>query len=274
MRTSKPISTISYNSLEFLTQKLEELINNHRICDYMFITHKAEQDEKKDHIHLWIKPNTLLDTMDLQNFLTELDLKNPTKPLKCIDFRLTHDTDEWVLYVQHYAPYLASKGESREYYYSKSDFHYHDEDTFDDLYLHAFKGSKWAHQNQILEQLRNGLISPVDLINNGTVPLNLASQLNAYKYLQTHYSVLDRGGRENHEEKEDSMPSYSLGDSSVAEAILRYVSIHENFVEYTKDCQYLQERLSFAEWIYNYSLLPFSAFCITEFGYSISEADG
>ena len=199
MRTTKPISTISYNSQEFLFQKLDELIRNHKISDYMFIFHKAEEDEKKDHVHLWIKPNTLLDTMDIQAFLHEYDPTNPLKPLKCIDFRITHDTDEWILYNQHYGSYLASKGESREFHYSREDFCYHDEDTFDDLYLHAFKGSKWAKQNQILEQLTSGQITPVELINNGTIPLNMATQLNAYKYMQTHYG-LDRGGRDNHEE--------------------------------------------------------------------------
>ena len=71
MRTSKPIATISYNSETYLRDKLNELIKSHKISDYMFIKHKAESDERKDHIHLWIKPNTLLDTMDLQKHFTE-----------------------------------------------------------------------------------------------------------------------------------------------------------------------------------------------------------
>lgn len=201
MRTSKPIATISYNSQEFLVQKLKELLDNHKICDYMFIKHHAEEDEKKDHIHLWIKPNTLLDTMDLQKHFMELDMKNPTKPLKCIDFRVSQ-VDDWILYNQHYAPYLASKNESRAYHYLKEDFVFADEDTFDDLYNHAFKGSDWAKRFQILEQLANGLINPANLILNGSVPLNMASQLNAFTYMKTHYGT-DRGGRPNHEQEEE-----------------------------------------------------------------------
>lgn len=201
MRTSKPIATISYNTPEFLYHQLLSLIENHKISDFMFISHFAEVDEKKNHIHLWIKPNTLLDTMDLQKFFNEFDPKNPTKPLKCIDFRPSN-VDDWILYSQHYKPYLASKGESREYAYIKDDFIYYDEDTFDDLYNHAFKGSEWAQRNQILEALAQGQNNPISLILNGTVPLNMASQLNSFKYMQTHYG-LNRGNHDNHEEVGD-----------------------------------------------------------------------
>lgn len=205
MRTSKPIATISYNTQDFLVAKLEELCRNHRISDYMFINHFAEEDERKNHIHLWVKPNTLLDTMNLQQEFMEYDPSNPLKPLKCIDFRLSA-VDDWILYSQHYAPYLATKGESREYHYSKDDFVYHDEDTFEDLYYHAFKGSEWAKRNQILEQLNDGRLNPTELILNGSVPLAMASQLNAFTYMRTHYTTTTRGDHENHEEEEGTAP--------------------------------------------------------------------
>lgn len=201
MRTSKPIATISYNTQEFLVQKLEELIKSHKISDYVFINHFAEEDEKKNHIHLWIKPNKLLDTMDVQKYLMELDPKNPTKPLKCIDFHLSK-VDDFILYGQHYAPYLASKGESREYHYTKDDFVYYDEDSFDDLYNHAFKGSEWAKRNQILEALRDNKIEPSELILNGTLPLNMACSVNTLTNMM-HRSGLDRGAHKNHEEQLD-----------------------------------------------------------------------
>ena len=199
MRTSKPMSTISYNSEAFLRSKLEELIRNHYISDYMFIYHAAESDEKKPHFHVWIKPNTLLDSMTVQRFFEEYDPSNPTKPLKCIDFRLTKDTDDWILYNLHFDAYLASKGESREYHYSKEDFRFHDEDTFEDLYLHAFKGSKWAQQYQLLQMLSNEELDPIELIQNGFVPLTMANNLRAYEYLKNVHG-LNRGGRPNHEQ--------------------------------------------------------------------------
>lgn len=201
MRTSKPIATISYNTQDFLVLKLDELARNQKICDYMFINHFAEEDERKNHIHLWIKPNTLIDTMDIQKFLTELDPGNPLKPLKCIDFRQSQ-VDDWILYCQHYEPYLASKAESRQYHYTKDDFVFYDEDTFEDNYYHAFKGSEWAKRNQIIQSLADSKINPTDLILNGSLPLNMASQLNAFQYMKTHYG-LDRGGRDNHEQEDD-----------------------------------------------------------------------
>lgn len=198
MRTSKPVATISYNSEPYLYNKLHELISQRKICDFMFITHFPESDERKAHIHLWIKPNTLIDTMQLQDFFREIDLSNPSsKPLGCIDFR-SSQIDDWILYSCHYQPYLASKGESREYHYDKSDFIFYDEDTFLDNWAHAFKGSEWARRNQILQALADGTMNPTELILNGTVPLQMASQLSAFKYMQRNSSTLDRGSRNGH----------------------------------------------------------------------------
>lgn len=202
MRTSKPVSTISYNTEAFLKAKLDELLRNKKICDYMFIQHAAEEDERKDHIHLWIKPNTLLDTMDLQQHFTEIDPKNPLKPLKCIDFRASV-TDEWILYSEHFEPYLATKGESRHYHYTKDDFVFADEDTFEDLYYHAHKGSEFAKRFAILQQLSDGHYNPAELVLNGTVPLNMATQLQAFTYMKTHYGKTTRGNHSNHEEEEE-----------------------------------------------------------------------
>lgn len=198
MRTSKPIATISYNTEEFLKLKLEELCREHKVSDYMYIKHDAEKDERKDHIHLYIQPNRLIDTMDLQDFLMELDPNNPMKPLGCIDFRPSK-ADDWILYAQHYQPYLASKGEAREFSYHKEDFRYHNEDSFEDMYKHAFKGSDWARRWQILEKLQDTSQNPLDLIYSGVVPLQQATQVNAIYSLRQKTGYLDRGGREGHE---------------------------------------------------------------------------
>lgn len=202
MRTRKPISSISYNSLDFLKMKLDELIRNHRISYYMFIRHFAEMDEcaGKDHTHLYIEPNGQIDTMDIQDILREFDPEKPDKPLGCINF-CNSKPDDWILYAQHFAPYLASKFQSREYMYEKSDFLFSDENTFNSMYYHAFKASEWSARNQILTALSDMSLSPVELINAGVVPLQQASQLNAYKYMQKNYGTLSRNGKENHEKK-------------------------------------------------------------------------
>ena len=82
MRTSKPVATISYNTQPFLDAKLLELVRNKKIQDFVYIYHLAEEDEKKNHCHLYIEPNTLIDTMDIQEFLKEEDPQKPGKPLR------------------------------------------------------------------------------------------------------------------------------------------------------------------------------------------------
>ena len=109
MNTSKPIATISYNSEPFLISVLNSLYSLHIISDYMYIVHEPEEDEKKRHIHLFLKPNTKVDTIELQERFKELDPHN-SKPLGCIDF-VSSKIDDWILYNQHFKPYLASKHE-------------------------------------------------------------------------------------------------------------------------------------------------------------------
>lgn len=81
MRSKCCMSTISYNTKDFLIAKLDDLIKKHTISFYMGICHIAEQDEKKDHIHLYIQPNKIIDSMDLQDFLKEIDPNRPKNPL-------------------------------------------------------------------------------------------------------------------------------------------------------------------------------------------------
>lgn len=185
MRTSKAISTISYNSIDFLERRLKELVDKHIISNYMFIKHYAEKDETKNHIHLFMQPNKLIDTMDLQDYFIELDFNNPSKPLKCIDFRLS-SIDDWILYTMHYKPYLLSKLEVRDFAYNKDDFFYYDDDMFERDFLHAFKGSNFAHRQQILDVLFDSNNNPLDLIGCGAVPLNLAPSLVALQNLKKY----------------------------------------------------------------------------------------
>lgn len=182
MRTSKPISTISYNSEAFLHHTLENLIQAHTISDYIFIRHNAEEDDLKDHIHLWIKPNKLLDTMDLQDALRELDLTDPSKkPLGCIDFTPSA-IDDWILYCQHYTPYLETKMEQREYHYAKSDFYFHDEETFERYYNHAFRGSDFSKSAAIRQFLEAGG-KPTELLTKGVLPFQQANAVLSYTRL-------------------------------------------------------------------------------------------
>lgn len=195
MRTKKEVSTISYNSFPYLQHVLADLIEEGIISDYMFIRHEPEEDEKKRHIHLWIRPNKLVDTVKLQKRFIEPNMIEPDKPYKCIDFRVS-DSDNWILYNLHYKPYLLSKGESRKYEYSVEDFVFYDYDNFEFLYAHALKGSEWSKQHKLVEELNQGF-SVYELIRSGRIPFNLSSQGLAFEKMQRRETY--RNGRLGHE---------------------------------------------------------------------------
>lgn len=199
MRTRKPISTISYNTETFLRMILDKLIKTKEISFYMFIPHFGEMDEShgKKHFHVYIVPNGQLDTVDLRMRFREQDPSGNPKPLGVIDFK-SSKVDDWLLYSEHYPQYLASKFQSREYIYSKDDFRFSDENDFEDAYYHAHYASDFASKNKLLEMLDDSSVNPCDLILSGTVPLQMANQLNAFNYMKTHYGCLDRNGRVSH----------------------------------------------------------------------------
>lgn len=196
MNTSKTISTISYNSIEFLEMKLWELIDSRKISDYFFILHEPEDDETKKHIHLWLRPNKRLDTIDLQAYLREYDSSKPDKPKGCIDF-VPSKVDDAILYFIHEPRYLAMKGETRKYHYLKEDFHFFDEDNFDELFRHAYRGSDFALRNAQLSAIKDNQDNLHNLIDSGLVPLGMASNLCAYSNLKYNDALNQKTYRNN-----------------------------------------------------------------------------
>lgn len=106
MATSKATSTISYNTLAFLRERLDDWYRAHLIQAYMCIAHKGE-DGDKDHIHLRIEPNKKLDVMDLTADLTEY-VQGETKPRVVRPWRPSKEED-WILYVLHDPDYMRLK---------------------------------------------------------------------------------------------------------------------------------------------------------------------
>ena len=197
MNTRKEISTIGYQSKEFLLSKFSELIYNHKISDYMLIRHVAEEDEKKDHWHIWLKPNEQIDSMDLQEFLVQFNPEDPTKPFKCIDFHYS-DSDNWIPYNLHDKTYLALKQESRKFHYNKEDMIFYDEDTFEYNYHHAFYASKWSAENRQTERIIEGMSNPAKLIESKVVSFDKAGALRNYIWLK-NYNHTIRGDHKGHE---------------------------------------------------------------------------
>ena len=200
MRTSREISTISYNTEVFLKFKLFDLVKSGYISDWFYIRHFKEEDESSDHFHVWMKPNKLLDTLDFQRFFEEFDPKKPDKPLKCIDFRYS-DADNAILYFIHDAKYLAMKGESRKFHYLREDFVFFDEYNFEFLYNHAFRGSDYALKNNQLQAVKDNQDDLSKLIDSGLVPLSMAGNLCAYSNLRYNDKLNKtyRNGRKGHE---------------------------------------------------------------------------
>lgn len=178
MKTSKPISTISYNSPEFLKAKIEYWKSCGIIEYAMWIFHKAEADEKKDHCHLYIKPAKLIQTMDLEIDSQEIDPQNPDKPLKMVSFRISKESD-WILYSIHDKAYLTEKGLTRDFHYSLDDIHSTCEDTLKDIISHCSDERKGRLEFRIIQCLELGM-SWQEIVRSGLIPLRQIGMAKIY----------------------------------------------------------------------------------------------
>lgn len=182
MRTSKPFSTISYNTPEFLREKLNDLVQRRVIAFFAFIKHFKEEDEKKDHIHLIIFPNGLYQTDALHDYLLEPDLtdltKKPLSIMPCVNSKFA----DWFLYVSHDSAYLASKGQTRKYHYLEKDFITSDDDYFHEL-IRTIDRTKYAKTQDFVNQVKSG-VPFIEMVIKGQIPASQFNQWHAmYKYL-------------------------------------------------------------------------------------------
>lgn len=197
MKTSKPISTISFNSVQFLKLKLEYLRTAKRISWWCFIVHHPEDDEggKKEHIHLYIEPSKMLQTDDLKLEFLEPDLEKPNKPKSVLSFH-SSKFSHWYLYALHDRHYLASKGQSRRFSYKHDDFHTCDSD---DLLCRArsIDHLELSPYAQLIDALEAGL-TWVEFLKRGTVPVNHLFQFkDVWRALEDDRTY--RNGRKGHE---------------------------------------------------------------------------
>lgn len=174
MNTSKPIATITWNTIPFLRMKLDDLIKSKIISFWAFAPHKGEESEddeggkKKDHIHLYLEPTKRIQTVDLVEHFIELDSTNK-KPIKPLDFRPSKWSD-WYLYGYHDKEYLLSKGKTRQYYYTPDIFQYSDENEAHYRIAQVNKGDLG-----IIGRMREAIKSGLDwdfMVSNGLIPIN------------------------------------------------------------------------------------------------------
>lgn len=197
MRTAKSISTISFNTPDFLKLKLRELTSAGRISFWSFIVHNAEDDEggKKEHIHLFIEPSKMLQTDDLKQDFAEFDFDKPDKPKTCISF-VSSKFNHWYLYSLHDRRYLASKGQSRKFHYVIDDFvsSSYDELLYRVRSIDLLSLSPYA---DIEDAIDHGLTFQ-EYFARGTIPIQQIKLYEiAWNLMQS--DLLNRNGRKGHE---------------------------------------------------------------------------
>lgn len=197
MRTAKSISTISFNTPDFLKLKLRELTSAGRISFWSFIVHNPEDDEggKKDHIHLFIEPSKMLQTDDLKQDFAEFDFDKPDKPKTCISF-VSSKFNHWYLYSLHDRRYLASKGQSRKFHYVIDDFvsSSYDELLYRVRSIDLLSLSPYA---DIEDAIDHGLTFQ-EYFARGTIPIQQIKLYEiAWNLMQS--DLLNRNGRKGHE---------------------------------------------------------------------------
>jgi hypothetical protein len=201
MRTSKPFSLISYNTKEFLIEKLNELVEYGLVQFWAFIEHLPEEDEKKAHKHLYIIPQKLIDTQRIEKALQEIDLNDLTaKPLGAI-FPQSSKFDDWYLYGLHDKKYLAYKGQKRKYHYNDSAFVVSCQDTFQEL-KNLIDYTEINRLSLIIEKAENGE-SLSDIIKTTNIPLQLIGQVKQLYNIIISPIDLYRNNRETHTPKID-----------------------------------------------------------------------
>lgn len=177
MKTQKKLSTITYNTEKFLVNKLNELLENGIIVAWFYINHQAENDTKKDHIHLLIEPATRIDTVQLQRVFVEPCLAFPNSPLGCMPFQTTKDFADWYLYTLHDIDYLKEKGLAKAFHYKKEEFKTSNDDYFNSL-ISNINFNALKPKSQIKELICQGWTWTQILFNTNIVPIQ---QMKAYK---------------------------------------------------------------------------------------------
>lgn len=202
MKTKKPISTISYNTKEFLVLLFSKLVKDRVIANFYAIYHHAEADEKSDHWHIYLEPNGQIDTMVLETMFNEFDPKHPDKPFRCRPFKFTkvdieYHPDEWLLYAVHDPVYLESKGQSRKYIYDWEEILCRDKDQLIHDMYHAKFQSDVMIEKMRREEIKEAR-SVSDLYYSGRIPPQMITAMIALKKDEANQQELNRNGRVTH----------------------------------------------------------------------------
>lgn len=197
-RKSKPISFISWNTDDFLKNKCDSLVDNNTVVFYMFIKHFAEDDETRDHKHLFVIPNGTIDTDSFRDLFDEFDPNKPDKPIRLSPYKPSKFLDAY-LYFLHDINYLANIGQSRRFHYLESDFVTSDRDYLHELYLTSDKSKINGSKVKIIAEAIYNQIDFVTLVEKGQIPIQQINQYwQVYELLSQKKTF--RNGRKGHDD--------------------------------------------------------------------------
>ncbi len=179
MKTQKKLSTITYNTEKFLVNKLNDLLSTGVIVSWFYIKHKAEEDTKKEHIHLLVEPATRIDTVKLQHLFVEPSIISPDSPLGCMPFQTTSNFADWYLYIIHDIDYLREKGLVKKYHYKKEEVKTSNNDYFDSL-VSDINFNALKPKSQIRDLICQGWSWAQILFNTNLVPIQQMKQYKEY----------------------------------------------------------------------------------------------
>lgn len=195
MQTIRTISNISFNSLEFFEHKVFELLKNGVIDWCHWIAHKAEDDEKKAHIHFVLKPSCRIDTNKLRQQFFELDATNALPLAPTTDWRPVSSMDDWLLYAVHDTDYLKSKRQTRKFAYMKKDIRSTDFDALNECWRNIDR-TKYARLRALEDAVAHDIPFFV-LVQDGIIPIAQRAQWQRQymdlQYVGKHRYLADDG---------------------------------------------------------------------------------
>jgi len=182
-------------------------VTRRQIAFYAFIHHFPETDERKEHKHVFIMPNGLINTDNLLDVLQEFEAVDKP-PLGCMPFRSSKWGD-WYLYSIHDTAYLATKSQARKYHYTEKDIVSSDTDYLLDL-IHTIDFAKYRKTADFVTRIEQG-VPFLEMVKSGQIPAPQFNQwLALYEYIQNR--GLERNGNATHTPSIDPLTGEVLSD--------------------------------------------------------------
>lgn len=180
MRTNKSISNIAYHRESIFGAIANALRQADKIGPCFWVAHKAEGNEKKDHLHIVLVGGVKTYNTDGLAPLFGWDEVDGKKATVTSLWKPTKNLNDWLLYGVHDERYLLQKGEERDHSYDWSEVHCTkgDEDLLEQLIAEA-KDFRDHLGDKVVDRLRllaRKGYSIEHAIANGLVPLSLVSQ--------------------------------------------------------------------------------------------------